>query len=360
MKIKIGKRLVGEGEPCYIIAEAGVNHNRDVELAKKLVKAAKDAGADAVKFQTWITEEVMVKDVAKPEYQKETTGDEETQFDMVKKLELTFDETREVAEYAKKIGMTFLSTPEGKRCTDLLDDMGVQAFKIGSSDMNNFLHLKYVAKKGKPMILSTGMATMEEVKDSVNFIKKCGNDRIILLHTTTSYPTKMSEANMNVMLEMKKLGCPVGYSDHTEGILVPQVAVSLGACLVEKHFTLDKNLPGPDHKASLNPKELEEMVFKIRNFKNAGLNADEKTLKEIMGSKIKKPTASELELYNIVRKFVVAGAEIKKGSVITEDMLGVKRTGVLGINPNHFYEIVGKKTLQDIKRDTPIAWEMVG
>lgn len=358
--VRIGDKEVGNDRPVMIVPEAGVNHNGDVELAKKLVAAAKDAGADAVKFQTWITEEVMMKSVEKPSYQKETTDPGETQFDMTKRLELSFDETREVAEYAKKIGMTFLSTPEGKKCTDLLDEIGVPAFKIGSSDMNNFQQLKYVAKKGKPIILSTGMATMEEVEEAVNFIKKCGNDQIILLHTTTSYPTKLSEVNMNAMLEMKKLGLPVGYSDHTEGILVTQVAVSVRACLVEKHFTLDKNLPGPDHKASLNPKELEEMVFKIRNFKNAGLNADEKTLKEIMGSKIKKPTASELELYNVVRKFVVADAEIKKGSVITEEMLGLKRTGVLGINPNRFYEIVGKKALQDIKRDTPIAWEMVG
>jgi len=355
-KVKIGDRFVGDGYPCYIIAEAGVNHNGDIELAKKLVKAAKDTGADAVKFQTWITEEVMVKNLEKPEYQKVVGDDEETQFDMIKRLELNFDETKEIATYAKKIGIVFLSTPEGKRCTDLLEEIGVPAYKIGSPDMDNYPHLKYVAKKGKPIILSTGMATMEEVKNSVDFIKGCGNDQIILLQCTTNYPAKLSEVNLNAMVTMKKLGLPVGYSDHTEGIMVPIIAASLGACVVEKHFTLDKKLPGPDHKASLEPHELKEMINRIS--KRTSFNVENSILKEIIGSDEKKPTKSEKKIEKFVRKHVVANVDIKKGGTITEDMLGVKRTGGAGIRPNHFYEIIGKKTKQNIKKDEAVEWEM--
>jgi N-acetylneuraminate synthase/N,N'-diacetyllegionaminate synthase len=358
-KIKIGDRFVGDGYPCYIIAEAGVNYNGDIELAKKLVKAAKDADADAVKFQIWITEEVMVKNLEKPDYQKAVGDDGETQFDMVKKLELTFDETKEIAAYAKKIDIVYLSTAEGKRCTDLLEEIGVAAYKIGSADMDNYPHLKYVAKKGKPIILSTGMATMEEVKNSVDFIKKSGNDQIILLHCTTSYPAKLSEVNLNAMITMKELGLPVGYSDHTEGIIVPQVAVSVGACLVEKHFTLDKNLPGPDHKASLEPNELKEMINKISNLKRINFKVDDKILEEIMGSEEKRPTKSEREIERFVRKYVVANADIKENNIITEEMLAVKRTGGRGISPSHFYEIIGRKAKQNIKRDEVVEWKMV-
>jgi N-acetylneuraminate synthase/N,N'-diacetyllegionaminate synthase len=358
-KIKIGDRFVGDGYPCYIIAEAGVNHNRSVELAKKLVKAAKDAGADAVKFQTWITEEVMVKNLGKPGYQEEITGNKETQFDMVKRLELTFDETKKVAAYAKKIGIVFLSTPEGKQCTDLLEEIGVPAYKIGSSDMNNYPHLKYVAKKGKPIILSTGMATMEEVKNSVDFIKECGNDQIILLHCTTSYPAKLSEVNLNVMITMKELGLPVGYSDHTEGIMVPVIVASLGACAIEKHFTMNKKLPGPDHKTSLESHELKEMVNKISNLKRINFKADDKILEEIMGSEEKRPTKSEREIERFVRKYIVANVDIKENNIITEEMLAVKRTGGRGIRPSHFYEIIGRKAKQNIKRDEAVEWKMI-
>lgn len=358
-EIKIGGKPVGKNNPVFIIAEAGVNHNGDVGLAKKLVAAAKDAGADAVKFQTWITEEVMMKNVEKPSYQKETTGDEETQFDMVKKLELTDDETREVAAYAKEIGITFLSTPEGKHCVDLLEDIGAPAFKVGSGDLDNYPHLKYVAGKNKPIILSTGMATMEDVEDSVNFLRACGNNQIILLHCTTSYPAKLSEVNLNSMLAMEKFGLPVGYSDHTEEITVPVFAVSVGACVIEKHFTLDRNFPGPDHKASLEPNELKEMVYRIKNFEPGSFEIDEKERKMIMGSSNKCPTVSEKELEHLVKKYVVAGVDIKEGSVITENMLAVKRTGGAGLSPRKFFDIVDRKAAQKIKRNEPIEWGMI-
>lgn len=358
MKLRIADRLVGDEEQCFIIAEAGVNHNGDVDLAKRLVKAARDAGADAVKFQTWITEEVMVRTLEKPEYQKQRMSGQETQFDMAKKLQLTFDETRELADYAKGIGIVFLSTPEGKRCTDLLQELNVPVFKIGSSDMNNYPHLRYVAKKSKPIILSTGMATMRQVEDSVNVIRNSGNHQIVLLHCTTSYPTALPEVNLNAMITMRKLGLPVGYSDHTQGLAVSLVAASLGACVLEKHFTLDRALLGPDHRASLEPLELKEMVDRIHSGRSQ-LEVEDELLQTIMGDGEKKPAKSEIQIERFVRKYIVADVDIERGTVIEEEMLGVKRTGGRGLNPVQFYDVVGKSARQHIGKDEPLEWEML-
>jgi len=375
-KIKIGNRFVGDGEPCFIIAEAGVNHNGDIELAKKLVEEAKKSGADAVKFQTWITEEILTKDIEKPAYQKETTSREESQYDMFKQIELSFEQTKEIAEHAKKLGIIFLSTPEGKKCIDLLYKLGVPAFKIGSPDMNVLHDLKYLATKKRPIILSTGMATIDEVRESVEAIKENGNDEIILLHCTSNYPTELKDVNLRAMITLKKaFGLPTGYSDHTQGTGVSIAAAALGAVVIEKHFTIDKTLPGPDHEASLEPKELKEMVKGIRLVEMNAIDEDklDKKLKEvsnkihisqavlknvdkILGSPAKAPTESEKEMIKLMRKYIVANKAIKKGEQIKEDMLTVKRCG--GGMPSKFLpKMIGMVAKQNILIDEPITFD---
>lgn len=346
MGIKIGNRMVDEDEPCFIIAEAGVNHNGDIDLAKKLIDIAKDAGADTVKFQTFRVEELMIKRTPKAKYQEETTG-KGSQFEMMKKLELTEKDFKELAKYAIRQGIMFLSTPFDEKSADLLEELNVPAFKIGSGDLTNIPLLKHVAKKGKPMTISTGMSTLEEVRDAVDTVKNAGNSQIILLHCTSNYPARIESCNLRVMQTLKReFNLPVGYSDHTLGITVPIAAVALGACLIEKHFTLDKNLLGPDHKASLEPSELKEMVKQIRLV--------EKTL----GSPEKKPVESEKEIMKIVRKSIVAKQGIEKGSIITENMLVIKRPGT-GLAPSYIDRIVGKKAKRDIAKDEILDLKMV-
>jgi len=265
-KIKIANKLIGNGEPVFIIAEAGVNHNGNINLAKKLIDIAKKAGADAVKFQTWLTEEIVTKDAEGAEYQMKTANAKETQYEMLKKLELSQNDFRELKKYADKKKIIFLSTPDEEKSADFLFKLDVPAFKIGSGEVTNLPYLKHIAKKKKPIILSTGTATLNEVKEAVNTIKKAGNDKIVLLHCTTNYPCPLEEVNLRAMSTLKKeFALPVGHSDHTLGIIVPIMATTLGATVIEKHFTLDKNLPGPDHKASLEPNELREMVKIIRD-----------------------------------------------------------------------------------------------
>ena len=264
MKLKIGDKLIGEEEPCFIIAEAGVNHNGSVELAKKLIDAAKDAGADAVKFQTFKAESVVVKDAQKAEYQKETTG-EGSQYEMIKKLELTEEDFRELADYAKEKDIMFLSSPFDKESVDLLNELDVPAFKVGSGEITNLPLLRYIAKKEKPIILSTGMSTLGEIEEALDVIRSEGVEDIILLHCVSNYPARIEDVNLRALGTLKQaFKLPVGFSDHTLGITAPIAAVALGACVIEKHFTLDRNLPGPDHKASLEPEELKEMAKAIR------------------------------------------------------------------------------------------------
>jgi N,N'-diacetyllegionaminate synthase len=375
-KVKIADRLVGEEEPCFIIAESGVNHNGDVKLAKKLVEAAKKSGADAIKFQTWKTEEVVTKKVSKPKYQKMAWGG--SQYEMLKKLELSDEDFRQLAKHAKSVGIIFLSTPEGQKCTDLIEKLGVPAFKIGSADLTNYPHLIYVAKKGKPIILSTGMATLKEVREAVDVIKSAGNDEIILLHCTSIYPTRLEDTNLLAMLTLRKeFGLPVGYSDHTTSIGVPVMAALLGASVLEKHLTLSKKLPGPDHKASLEPHEFGEMVKGIRLAEKnivAGDMLKEKLqeissevaieqevfdrIEEILGNPVKKPVKLEKEMITLTRKYIVAKKDIQKGDIITTDMLCIKRSGG-GIEPRYFNKIIGKKTKVNIRKDEPITFKKV-
>ena len=348
--IKIGKKAAGKGK-CFIIAEAGVNHKGDINIAKRLVDAALKAGADAVKFQTFSSEKLVTKEASMAAYQKKNTSKKESQLEMLKKLELKLDDFRELKEYCDKKGILFLSTPHTDDVVDFLDKL-VPAFKTGSGDLTNLPLLEKIARKKKPVILSTGMGTMEEVKEAVGLIRK-NTDDVIVLQCTTNYPSLREDTNLKAMLAMEKeLKCLVGYSDHTLGIDIPVMAASLGAAVVEKHFTLDKDMEGPDHKASADPEELKEMIRQIRQGKKP------KIPDEIMGDGIKQPTPAEIDLMKAARKSIIAAKDIKKGQKITEDMLIIKRPGT-GLEPKKLWRIIGRKAGKDIKKDQMISMGML-
>lgn len=329
----------------FIIAEAGVNHNGSIELAKQLINAAASAGADAVKFQTFIAEEVVSINAPKAEYQKETTDISESQYDMIKKLELSKKDHLELIDHAKNRNIIFLSTPFDERSVDLLVELGIPLIKISSGEITNHPFLKYISKKGLPIILSTGMSTLNEVDEAVSAIKEAGCKDLTLLHCTSNYPSRIEDCNLRAMKTMfNSFNLPVGYSDHTLGTVVPIAAAAMGACVIEKHFTMDKNLPGPDHKASLEPNELKEMVRNIRIVEKA------------FGSSMKSPVASELEVRDVVRRSIVAKVEIPRGIIITEDLLAFKRPGV-GIAPKHIGLLIGKTANQNIHKDEIIKLE---
>jgi N-acetylneuraminate synthase/N,N'-diacetyllegionaminate synthase len=344
--VKIGKRLVGEGHPTFIIAEAGVNHNGKIELAKKLVDIAVDAGADAVKFQTYKPEGIVTPQAGLADYAKKNIGKNIRQIDLLKSLELSYNDFEVLKSYCDKKEIIFLSTPHSFDAINFLDDL-VPAYKFGSGDITNIPSLKHAAKKGKPMILGTGMSTLNEVKYAINAIKSEGNEQIIALHCTTNYPCPLDEVNLRAMITMqKKLDCLVGYSDHTLGVLVPIMATTMNATVIEKHFTIDKNLPGPDHRASLEPNELKNMIKEIRNTEKA------------LGSSDKKPTKSEKETMKIVRKSIVTKQDIQKGSIIERDMLIMKRPGT-GLRPGDLDKIIGKKANRYISEDEIFQLDMV-
>ena len=335
-KIKIDKVWVGEGEPCFIIAEAGVNHNGDVKLARKLLEVAKEAGADAVKFQTFKAEEVVTPNAQKAEYQKGTTDEKESQFEMLKKLELSTENFEELSDYAQKKGIIFLSSPFDNGSVDLLDEMGVPAFKVGSGEITNLPLLKHIARKKKPVILSTGMATLGEIEEALATIGQDGVDEIILLHCVSCYPAKIEDVNLRAIETLRQaFRLPVGLSDHTAGITVPIAATALGACTIEKHFTLDKKLPGPDHRASLEPRELRDMVKAIRDVEKA------------LGNGIKRLNIAEEENRKAARRSIIARVDIPAGAVITEDMLDVKRPGN-GLEPKLINLIIGREAKANI------------
>lgn len=325
-----------------IIAEAGDNHNGSLDLAFQLVDKAAQAGADCVKFQTFVTEEVISKRAEKAEYQKESTGADESQYEMVKKLELTFDNFRQLQQYAKEKGLMFLSTPFDIPSVDFLQSIDVPYFKIPSGEITNLPYLIRIAKTGRDVILSTGMAEMEEIEAAVRLLRENGAGEISLLHCNTEYPTPMEDVNLRAMLTLKeKFHVRVGYSDHTKGIEVPIAAVAMGAEIIEKHFTLDHDMEGPDHKASLEPDELEAMVTGIRNIEKA------------LGSGIKTASGSEKKNIDIARKSIVARRKIAKGEILTEDNLAVKRPGN-GISPMKWYEILGTEAVRDFEEDEMI------
>ena len=315
----------------FIIAEAGVNHNGDIRLAKQLIDAAANAGVDAVKFQTWKTELLVTEDAKMADYQVENTRREETQFEMLKRLELSYDDFHELKLYCDQINITFMSTPDEEQSATFLDDLQ-SVIKVGSGELTNTPFLRHIASFSKPVILSTGMGYLSEVEHAINTLCQEGLslDMITVLHATTDYPTAPEDVNLLAMntIEQAFPGVLVGYSDHTLGFEVPVAAVALGAKVIEKHFTLDKTMEGPDHKASLEPQELTNMVTAIRNIELA------------LGNGWKVPTNTELENRKIVRKSLVASTSISAGSTITADMIEVKRPGD-GISPTRWDEVVG-------------------
>lgn len=323
----------------YIIAEAGVNHNGDMNRAKEMIREAKKAGADAVKFQTYVTENLVSKQASKAEYQIKNTSNEETQFNMLKKLELSFEEFQGLSIYAKEIGIDFLSTPFDEDSIDFLSQLSMRFWKIPSGEITNKPYLIKLAKTKNPIILSTGMSTMEEINDALEVFDDYNLDDITLLHCNTEYPTPYGDVNLAAMKTMnERFNVRVGYSDHTEGIEVPVAAVALGAAVIEKHFTLDKTLPGPDHRASLEPNELAKMITSIRNIEKA------------MGDGVKMPSESEKKNITVARKSIVAKCHINKGEEFTEKNLTVKRPGN-GISPMRWFDILGKKAIKDFEED---------
>ncbi|MDO8592400.1 MAG: N-acetylneuraminate synthase family protein [bacterium] len=363
--IKIENKLSGLEQPVFIIAEAGVNHNGRLALALKLVDVAADAGADAVKFQTFRAEQVTIASGKMAEYQKRNLGKTESQLAMLKRLELKEKYYPALIKRAKERKIIFLSSPHGGfESVDFLKKLKISAFKFGSGDLTNLPLLGYAAKFKKPMIISTGMGNLQEIKEAVAAIKKAGNNKIAILHCTTNYPTALNKVNLLAMKTIEKeFGLPVGYSDHTIGIKVSVAAVALGARIIEKHFTLDKTLTGPDHKASLDPAELKELIKQIRitekrlaSGENSKNLIKELNVQKALGDGIKKPVSSELIAAKIGRKSLVARFNIPKETKITGEMLDIKRPGT-GIEPKYFKMVIGKIASKDIARDALITFK---
>lgn len=328
-----------------IIAEAGVNHNGSMELAKKMVVEAKEAGADYIKFQTFQPEKLVSKYADKAEYQKKTTGSEESQLEMLKKLALTQMDFRELKDYCDQVGIGFISTPFDMESIDFLESLDMDFWKIPSGEITNLPYLIKIAETGRPIVMSTGMCQMEEIEDALTWLKNSGAGEITLLHCNTQYPTPMEDVNLNAMQSLKRqFHLSVGYSDHTQGIEVPIAAAALGATVIEKHFTLDQKMEGPDHRASLEPEELAAMVRGIRNIEKA------------LGSGEKGVTPSEIKNRAVARKSIVAAGSIRKGEQFTEDNLTVKRPGN-GISPMNWFEVLGKTAKRDYIEDELIAEE---
>lgn len=338
--ITINKQNIGPGYPPYVVAEIGVNHNGKLNLALKLIDAAAKAGADAVKFQTFRAEEVTTASTAMAAYQIKNSGKRQSLLSMIKKLELKAADYPHLIRRCKQRGVTFLSAPHGGFVSvDLLQRLGVPAFKFGSADLTNLPVLAYAARLKKPMIISTGMATLAEIQAAIAVIKKTGNSKIIVLQCTTEYPTKPDEVNLAVLPQFaKRLGLPIGYSDHTLGIQVPVMAATLGACLIEKHFTLDRGLPGPDQKASTLPAEFKKMVQQL------------KLVPTMMGNAVKTPTKRERAYRPLVRKSVVATQVIMAGEKLTPKNLALKRPGT-GLEPKYYFQLIGRVAKHTLTAD---------
>ena len=325
----------------FIIAEAGVNHNGSMDLAKNLIDVAVESGADAVKFQTFKAKNLVSKNAQKADYQKQTTDIEESQFLMIKKLELDINAHQELIAYCNSKNILFLSTPFDHDSVDLLSNLGLEIFKIPSGEITNLPYLRKIGSLNKKVILSTGMADIGEIEDALDILITAGTikDNITVLHANTMYPTPYEDVNLKAMLTIgNTFDIAYGYSDHTLGIEVGIAAVAMGASCIEKHFTLDKDMSGPDHKASLEPNELKNMVKSIRNIEKA------------LGCKVKKPSKSEIPNIKIVRKSIIAKSTIQKGDLLTEDNLSIKRPGD-GINPMRWDEVIGTIASQNYVKD---------
>lgn len=326
-----------------IIAEAGVNHNGSLERAKEMALAAKKAGADIVKYQTAVPEQVVSRFAEKADYQKQQTGSEESQLEMIKKIHFGFEEHRQLKEYCDEIGIRYLSTPFDLDSIDFLATLDMPVWKIPSGEITNLPYLEKVAALKKPLILSTGMSMLSEIEDALAVLEENGCEDVTLLHCNTEYPTPMEDVNLLTMRDLEEqFALPVGFSDHTLGIEADIAAAALGACVIEKHFTLDKTLEGPDHQASLEPDELEAMVRAIRNIEKA------------LGTSEKHVTPSEAKNRPIARKSIVAKRAIKKGEVFTAENLTTKRPGD-GISPMRWYDVLGKEASRDFAEDEKIS-----
>lgn len=339
--IKIEGKIIDYGKTPFIVAEAGVNHNGRLDVALKLIDEAKKAGATAIKFQTFKAEDVVISQGRLAKYQKKNLKKNLSQREMLRQLELKDEFYLPIIRQCKKRNIIFLSAPHGGfESVNFLHKLNVGAFKFGSGDLTNFPLLSYTARFNKPIILGTGMTTLGEVRKAINCIKKQGNRMIIALHCTTNYPCPFEEVNLSAMVTMmRKLDAMVGYSDHTLGIEVPVIATTLGAAMIERHFTLNKKMVGPDHRASADPTEFKEMVEAVN------------MVSIILGSHIKKPTKSEYEMIKTIRKSICSLRPIKKGDIFTKENIGIKRPGT-GLKPSNYFRIIGKKAKRNVKGDT--------
>ena len=325
----------------FIIAEAGVNHDGLIDNAYRLIDAAVEAGADAIKFQTFKAESLVLKNVDKANYQKQTTNESESQFEMIKRLELSVDAHKKLIKYCNEKNIIFLSSPFDHESIDLLNELQLQIFKIPSGEITNLPYLRHIGSLNKKVLLSTGMSNLQEVGDALTILINAGTKKedITVLHANTMYPTPMEDVNLNAMLTIqRKFGVDVGYSDHTLGLEVDIAAVAIGASVIEKHFSLDKSMEGPDHKASLEPEELKAMVSAIRNIEKA------------LGSSEKKPSPSESVNIDVVRKSIIASASIKKGEILSDNNVTAKRPGA-GISPMKWDKVIGTVASKDYQMD---------
>jgi N,N'-diacetyllegionaminate synthase len=345
--VQIQRRRVGFDAPCFIIAEAGVNHNGQLQRALKLIDEAKSAGADCVKFQTFKAVDLVTTQAPKARYQLLQTNPRESQLKMLQKLELSYEDHFKLKAHCRKRGLLFLSTPYGFKDVDFLDQLGVPAFKVASGQLVEPVFLQYVARKGKPVLLSTGMGTMKDVEEAVHAFEATGNRQLLLLQCTTNYPSRLEDAHLRVIPEFaRRFRIPVGYSDHTTGPHAALAAIALGACVIEKHFTLDKSLPGPDHAASMNPRELTELVRTIREVENA------------LGGNQKQPNPTELLNAKAMRRSLATAQFIPKGATLQASMLTLKRPAT-GIPPREWSSVLGRKVRQNIPADQLLTYSML-
>jgi N-acetylneuraminate synthase len=345
----IGKFKIGCDQPCFIIAEAGSNHNRNFETALKLVDTAVEAGADAVKFQIFSAEAIYSKKTPMASYlkDKKLVKDGETLWDIIKRIQIPRNWTPDLKKYCDEKGIIFMSTPFDLLAVDELEEVGVQVYKVASFEITHLPMLEKIGKTGKPIILSTGMANLEDIEYALAAIKKGGNSDVALLHCAIAYPPKLENVNLRAMDTMRQaFQLPVGFSDHTMGHVTDVAAVARGACIIEKHFTLSRKQDGPDHPFSLEPDELKDMIAAIRD------------TEKVLGSPVKTHTEAENELYKLARRSLVAAKDIKAGTIITEDMIAVKRPG-FGIQVKHLDIVVGRKAQIDIEEDDILTWEMI-
>lgn len=344
--VRIGDRMVGEGAPVYIIAEAGSNHDRDLDQAKRLIEVAAEAGADAVKFQTFLADKIVAETPTRAAYLDTVLPPGKTMSELFRELELPREWHAELKTYAETCGLDFISTPFDHEAVDLLDGLGVKAFKVATYELWHLPLIRDIASRGKPIICSTGMADIGEVQEAVKAVRSVGNDQLILLHCVVNYPPPFAQLNLRAIETMRRtFGVPVGWSDHTPGWLAPVVATALGAAVIEKHYTTDRTRPGPDHRFALEPDELAAMVRAIRDAQAA------------LGDGVKRMAEAEADLYVTARRSLFAARPIEAGTVLTDDDVAILRPGT-GIEVRELPHVIGRVARRRIERHEPLAWEM--